>query len=306
MSPKVTEGYAEYVVPAAAKRCQTWYKIIGDLKARTHRPLLVLHGGPGMVHNYLLAYADLASLYSIPVVFYDQLGNGNSTHLQEKAGDGTFWTEQLFMDELDNLIRHLGIEDDYDILGHSWGGMLAAMHTVKQPKGLHRLILQSSPASMELWDEAQGDLRAKLPTDVQETLTKHEAEGTTDSAEYKAAIGQFYARHACKLDPLPEDLLAMFAWAEKDPTVLLTMYGPDEFHTLGTLKHWTIMDESHKITVPTLLMNGRDDTAQDKVLEPYFRTIARVRWVQFAQSSHTAHMEERDRVMRIVGDFLTL
>ena len=73
---------------------------------------------------------------------------------------------------------------------------------------------------------------------------------------------------------------------------------------MGTLKHWTILDKIHKIDVPTLLMNGRYDTAQDKVLAPYFQHIPQVKWVQFSLSSHTAHIEERERVMQVVGDFL--
>jgi pimeloyl-ACP methyl ester carboxylesterase len=81
--------------------------------------------------------------------------------------------------------------------------------------------------------------------------------------------------------------------------------GSDEFHTLGTLKDWTIEDEIHKINVPTLLMNGRDDSAQDNTLAAFFQHIPRVRWIQFTHSSHFAHMEERERAMQAVSDFLT-
>ena len=77
----------------------------------------------------------LASTHSIPVIMYDQLGIGKSTHLPEKNGDGEFWTVSLFLAELDNLLQHLGIQDDYDLLGQSWGGMLGACHAIKQPKG---------------------------------------------------------------------------------------------------------------------------------------------------------------------------
>ena len=95
----------------AGRPCQTSYKVYGDLKSGT-TPVVALHGGPGSTHHYIISIADLYVKYSIPVVFYDQLGNGDSTHLPEKVGDaGSFWTEQLFLDELDNLLRHLGIQD---------------------------------------------------------------------------------------------------------------------------------------------------------------------------------------------------
>jgi L-proline amide hydrolase len=78
---------------------------------------------------------------------YDQLGCGRSTHLPEKKGDGNFWTIGLFLSELDNLLSHLRIQDDYDILGQSWGGVLGNEHAVRQPKGLKKLILANTPAS---------------------------------------------------------------------------------------------------------------------------------------------------------------
>jgi len=98
---------------------------------------------------------------------YDQLGCGRSTHLPEKKGDHDFWTPELFLLELDNLLAHLGIQNDYDILGQSWGGQLAAEHAVRQPKGLKiwllrirlravsilSLSLTSNTASLLIWDE---------------------------------------------------------------------------------------------------------------------------------------------------------
>jgi pimeloyl-ACP methyl ester carboxylesterase len=85
------------------------------------------------------------------------------------------------------LLNHLGINSDYDLLGQSWGGMLGACFAITQPKGLHRLVIADSPASMILWVEAANKLREKLPKDVQNTLLKHEKDGTTDSPEYKKA-----------------------------------------------------------------------------------------------------------------------
>jgi L-proline amide hydrolase len=63
-------------------------------------------------------------------VFYDQIGGGKSTHIREKRLDTDFWVPELFMAELDNLLVHLGIADDFDLLGQSWGGMLGAMFAV--------------------------------------------------------------------------------------------------------------------------------------------------------------------------------
>ncbi len=83
---------------------ETWYRITGDLNSGK-TPIFLLHGGPGVAHNYIDSYKLLAR-DGRPVIHYDQIGCGNSTHLPEKGGD--FWTPQLFVDELENLIDHLG------------------------------------------------------------------------------------------------------------------------------------------------------------------------------------------------------
>lgn len=68
------------------------------------RPLLVLHGGPGCTHDYLVSLCDLVN-DNRSVIHYDQLGNGRSTHMSEAPYD--FWTVDLFLRELENLISEL-------------------------------------------------------------------------------------------------------------------------------------------------------------------------------------------------------
>ncbi|KAF7337587.1 Proline iminopeptidase [Mycena sanguinolenta] len=301
---KVIEGEVDYIVPAAGKPCKTWYKAIGDFHAsNSRRPLVALHGGPGVNHSYLLILSDLTEAHSIPLIVYDQIGNGNSTHLPEKMGDISFWTDQLFLDELTNLLTRLGVKE-YDLLGHSWGGMLASRHAAKQSAGMKHLVLASAPASVKLWAKYQNMLRAELPPDVQAVLDEHEKNGTMDSAEYQVAIGVFHSRYLCKVDPLPKPVAEGFEWMQKDPTVFLTMNGPNEFDTTGSLKEWTMIPDAHKINVPTLLTNGRYDEAQDPTVAPFFHEIPHVKWAHFAESSHMSHFEERERFMEIVGNFL--
>lgn len=216
LSPPVTEGYVPFAVPE--KPCQTYYKVVGDLNSGA-TPLVALHGGPGVNHEYLLILADLG----VPLVVYDQIGSGKSTHYPEKMGDTSFWNDQLFLDELDAVLEYLGIRDNYDLAGHSWGGMCAARHAVRQPRGLRRLILMSTPADMRLWVEAQNHLRKLLPQEVQDVMEKNEKAGTTGSKEYQEVMGVFYAHYLCTLVPMPEAIANGFAEIAKDPTVYLTM-----------------------------------------------------------------------------------
>lgn len=129
------DGSVPFEAPGISKPCSTYYKIIGDLSS-DNAPIVMLHGGPGGGHEYLLTFAELWTHYSIPVVLYDQLGCGASTHLPETAGDGSFWNEALFIAELNNLLDHLRIRDGpgFHLYGHSWGGMLGAAFASTRPE----------------------------------------------------------------------------------------------------------------------------------------------------------------------------
>ncbi|MFE5796720.1 proline iminopeptidase-family hydrolase [Streptomyces sp. NPDC056503] len=281
---------------------ETWYRVTGDLSGG-RPPLVVVHGGPGSPHDYLLPLAALAARTGHPVVHYDQLGNGGSTRLPDQ--DPGFWTVQLFLDELDNLIGHLGIVDGYVLFGHSWGGMLAARHAAERPAGLRGLVVANSPASYPLWRRETKALRDALPPGVDATLRRHEAAGTTTSAEYREAVAVFYERHVCRVTPWPRAYTASLYEVHDDPTVYATMNGPSEFHVTGTLRDWTVEPCLGSVTAPTLILSGRHDEATEAAVRPYQELIPDSRWELFEHSSHMPHLEEPDRFQRVVADFLT-
>jgi len=280
---------------------ETWYRITGELRP-DRTPLVTLHGGPGCTHDYLLTMADLAERTGRAVIHYDQLGNGRSTHLPEKGAD--FWTVELFLAELDNLLAALGIKDDYHLLGQSWGGMLGAAHAVRHPAGLRSLTIADSPASMELWVAEANRLRALLPPEVQATLLAHEADETYDHPDYLKAVQVFYDRHVCRVVPNPPEVTASFAALETDPTVYGTMNGPNEFHVVGTLRSWSIIDRLDRIAVPTQLISGAHDEATPACVQPFADAIPDVRWDVLPESSHLPHVEERDDFMTLLAGFL--
>ncbi|KIJ39125.1 hypothetical protein M422DRAFT_75868 [Sphaerobolus stellatus SS14] len=300
----VIEGEAPFYVSSIDQHCKTWYKIVGNISTSRQTPLVTIHGGPGMSHHYQLCLVDLVQNYGIPVIFYDQMGAGKSTHLQQKNRDGVFWTPELFCDELDNLLDHLEIHDKYNLLGQSWGGMLAADFASRKPRGLDKLIIANSPASLKLWMEGMLNWLSKFPREMQELIHKHEREGTTNTDEYKAAMQSFYNRHTCQMKPWPTELDEAFASMKEDPTVYQTMYGPNEFDVKGCLRNWSIISDLHKITSSTLVINGRYDSAHDVSVEPFFKNIPKVIWIQFHNSSHLPQFEQRDAFMAIVAEFL--
>ncbi len=290
----VREGFAPF------RDYRTWYRVTGDLGSGK-TPLIVAHGGPGSTHDYVDSFKDIAAT-GRPVIHYDQIGNGRSTHLPDI--DTAFWTVELFVEELDNLVYHLGIRASYCLLGQSWGGMLGAEFAVRRPAGLKALVIANSPASMALWVAEANRLRAGLPAKVQQALLSHEAAGDYDNPAYKAAVDEFYRRHLCRIVPMPPEVQRTFEAMAADPTVYMTMNGPTEFHVIGSLRDWSIIDRLGRIEVPVLLISGRHDEATPAVVQPYADRIPDVRWIIFENSSHMPHVEEREACMATVAAFL--
>ncbi len=277
---------------------KVWTRTVGVAASPTKLPLLCLHGGPGVPHDYLEPIEGVAAS-GRPVVFYDQLGCGNS----DQPRDRSMWTPTLFLEEIDVVRSALGL-DRVHLLGQSWGGMLAMQYAIAQPEGLVSLIVASSPARMDDWEAAADDLRKKLPADVQATLAKHESAGTTDSAEYQSAMTVFYKRHVCRVDPYPPNVRRAFDKVAANPEVYHTMWGPSEFHVTGNLKGWDVTADLHKINVPTLVTSGIHDEASPAVVEPIVRGIAGAKQVMFQNSSHMSHVEEAELFVRTVATFL--
>ena len=279
---------------------ETWYRVTGDLNGG-QVPLVVLHGGPGAAHNYLLEIAGLAST-GRPVIHYDQLGCGNSTHLRDRGAE--FWTVELFLEELANLLEKLDV-GPHHLLGQSWGGMLGAEYAVTRPSGLQSLVISNSPASMDLWVAEANRLRQDLPSDVRDALSQHEANGTTDDPAYLAATQVFYDRHVCRVLPNPPEVVATMTQLNEDPTVYHTMNGPNEFYCIGSLRTWSIIERLDAIVAPTLLISGRHDEATPGTVQPFYDRIADVRWTVFEESSHMPFVEEPEHYRDVVGAFLT-
>lgn len=290
----VTEGMIPF------REYETWYRVTGDLSSDL-TPLVVLHGGPGCSHDYLLSLTEIARS-GRPVIHYDQLGGGRSTHLPEKGPD--FWTVELFLSELDNLLEFFGIADRYYLLGQSWGGMLGAEHAIRRPRGLRALIISNSPASMALWASEAKALRSEMPEEIEAALDRHEADGTTNDPEYLAATQAYYDLHVCRVVPNPPEVVRTFEIMSEDSTVYNTMNGPNEFFCIGTLRDWSVVNEVQFIQAPTLLLSGRFDEATLATVEPFFERIPEVRWEIFEKSSHMPFVEEPERYRAVVEQFL--
>jgi proline iminopeptidase len=273
---------------------KVWYRKTGIGKDGI--PLLVLHGGPGAAHDYLEPVEPLSD--ERPVIFYDQLGCGNS----DRPDDKSLWTIERFVEEI-ILIRETFEIEKVHILGQSWGSMLAVDYMLtRKPEGVASLILSGPCLSTSRF---VADQRAYLPAfteDIQNTILKSEASGNFDSPEYQDAIMVYYKRHVCRSDPWPDCLNRTIE--KMGHEVYEYMWGPSEFTMSGILKDYERAERLKEIIMPVLFTCGQYDEATPATTKYYQSMLPGSEIVFFENASHNHHIEKSEEYLAVVRDFL--
>jgi proline iminopeptidase len=258
-------------------------------------PLVVLHGGPGVSHEYLLSLGALGD--QRPVVFYDQLGCG----LSDRPDDGALWSVERFVRELAEVRRALALADIH-LLGHSWGTMLAVDYALYERDGIRSVTLANPSLDVKRWAQDADTLIAALPASERDAIDRHRAAGTFDSPEYQRAAFAYSRRHLCRLDPWPEVMLT--SSTPMNRRLYTAMWGPTDFEATGVTRNYDRTGELHRLTMPVLFMTGRYDTATPETTVIYARHTPRAEMVVFEESSHLPHIEEPEAFLRSLRDFL--
>lgn len=275
---------------------KVWYNLLGEgNKEKT--PLIVLHGGPGNTHDPLQAALHVLA-DERPVIFYDQLGSGNS----DRPTDDSLWKTERFVEELMDIRKALEL-DEVHILGHSWGTMLAAAYLIdRKPAGVKSVIFSSPCLSAERWKQDADHFLAQLPEDVQQTIARNEEQGTTDSKEYQDAMKEYYSRHVCRIDPLPAVMVESRPKGNKD--IYMKMWGPSEFCPTGSLKTFDYTTQLHEINLPSFFVCGRYDEAAPESTQYYQSLVPDSEFHVFENSSHVSYLEEPEAYIETVRAFL--
>jgi len=270
-----------------------WYRITGS---GSGVPLVVLHGGPG---GTSCGYSRLEPLgKSRPIVRYDQLGGGRSG----RPNNTSLWRTDRFVEELHSLRAQLGLTRMH-LLGHSWGGALAAQYVLaKGSMGIESLILSSPLLSTADWIEDANALRAELPEDVQQVLREHEKAGTLDSQEYQDATMVFYRRHVFGGDRVASP--ASCDGAPGSPFVYQYMWGPTEFLATGNLLDFDVSARLGELELPVLFMAGEFDEAKPDRLREYQAQILGARLEIILDAAHASLSRQPARYREVVDNFL--
>src|SRR5687768_7450744 len=268
-----------------------WYKVAGS---GSGTPVILLHGGPGFTSVYLKSLEAIGD--GRKVVRYDQLGSGNST----KISDTAMFNIPHFVAELESLRAHLGFEKVH-VLGHSWGTILALEYYRAHPNRVASLIQASSALDIPAWEAHARNLVKTLPDSSQRVIEKREAEKNYAAPDYQAAMMEFYGKYVW-LRPIQADLDSMFAGANMG--IYNYMYGPSEFTTVGTLKHYDGTPYLKTVEVPTLYLVGEVDEANPATVKRHASMTPGAEYAMIPNSAHMLMWDNPAETNRLVTEFL--
>lgn len=277
---------------------QTFYEIFGKCDPGKY-PLVCLHGGPGIPHEYIVSMKGIADS-GRAVIFYDQIGCGKSVaDLPDEE-----YTEDLFCDELDAVREALGL-DTIHLLGQSCGGMLAQHYLLYhgEPRGILSVTLASTMPSMKIWGEEGARYQTYMTPEMQKAIKEANEAGDYSSEEYQKAEALYYQQHVCALDPYPPEV--DYAFNNIGPAYEL-MQGHCEFDISGNLKDWDSTEDLHKIQIPALLIHGNNDESTPYINKAMYDRIPDCEWHIIQYGTHLCHVEYPDefngRVARFLND----
>lgn len=289
-------------MPAAAER----FVDLPGLRLYTRavgrgEPLLVLHGGPALSHAYL--FPGLSPLADVAkVVFFDQRGCGKSS----KPADGRYDMATLAAD-VEAVRRSLRL-GRVNVLGFSFGGMLAQEYALRYPESLKRLILAGAGPSGADLNRRLREVRTAAPARVRTVLERFESLGPfVEDAyppEYAAAADEAYRPYSFHRLPGPPPEVAD-ALAQISFDMYKVLWGDrGEFEMSGILRDWDRLADLPRIRVPTLILIGRYDLTSVDTAREMGRRIPRCRAVVFEDSGHFMYLEEPGKFLSEVRGFL--
>ncbi|MCC3153475.1 proline iminopeptidase-family hydrolase [Hymenobacter sp. BT770] len=225
--------------------------------------VLLLNGGPGATHEYFECFENFLPREGIEFIYYDQLGCGNS----DNPKDTSMWSLPRYVEEVEQVRQALNLgKDNFYLLGHSWGGILAAEYAFKYQQNLKGLIISNMMMSCPAYGRyAQEVLAKQMKPEVLAEVRQIEAKKDFANPRYmELLMPNFYREHICRipLDQWPEPVNRSFS--KMNQSLYVTMQGPSEFGVAGKLVNWDRTKDLPKLTVPVLSIGGKYDTMDPK------------------------------------------
>jgi proline iminopeptidase len=281
---------------------RVWTKRVGN---NPKVKVLLLHGGPGATHEYFEAFDSYFPAAGFEYYYYDQLGSAYS----DQPDDPELWDTARFVEEVEQVRQALGLsKDNFFLLGHSWGGVLAIEYALKYQQHLKGLVISNMMASGPAYnDYAKNVLMPAMDPKALAEVQQMEASGkTTDPRYMELLMPLHYEKHILRMPAAQWPDPVNRAFAHLNLAVYVPMQGPSELGLSGKLLEWDRTADLPKISVPTLVIGARHDSMDPAHMEMMAGKVQDGRYLFCPKGSHMAMYDDQqvyfDGLIRFVND----
>ena len=281
---------------------KVWTKRIGN---NSDIKLLLLHGGPGATHEYFEAFDSYLPGAGVEYYYYDQLGSNQS----DQPEDPTLWELGRFVEEVEQVRLALGLtRDNFVLLGHSWGGILAIEYALKYQQHLKGLVVSNMMSSVPAYnDYAEQVLMPEMDQRALAEIKALEASGDIENPRYMELLNeQHYVHHVLRmpLEDWPEPVRRSFAHI--NPAVYVSMQGPSELGIGRDAKlyDWDRTASLSEIDVATLVIGARYDTMDPAFMEMMATRFPNGQSLTCPSGSHMAMYDDQEHYVAGLLEFL--
>ena len=279
---------------------KVWTKRVGN---NPRIKVLLLHGGPGMTHEYFEAFDSYLPREGIEYYYYDQLGSAYS----DQPDEPSLWELPRFVEEVEQVRRALKLDQsNFYLLGHSWGGMLALEYALKYQQHLKALIISNMVPSVPAYSRyAQQVLMPAMDQKALAEIKALETAGKYDDPRYEELLMQnFYIYHVLRMpaEQWPDPLLRAINKINKK--IYVPLQGPSELGTSGKLVKWDRSADLHLIAVPTLAVGARYDTMEPAQMQKLASRVKKGRYLFCPKGSHFDMYDDQSAYMTGVIQFM--
>jgi len=274
-----------------------WYESEGEGVS-----LVLVAGGPGRSHDYFHPWFSQFAR-SRRVIYFDAFGRGRS----DRSKSAKEYTFDRDVEDLERLRQALGL-GKIDVLGASYGGMVAQAYALRHPGSVRRLVLVATLFSAEGWQVGNeilnGDIKEQLPEMWEKVLTVRgrglRGSAPEHQAVYDPPLGLSWFYDRSNEAKLPKEPDAM------NSEVYFAIAGDDaDFLVGGDVSRLDFRPQLKSLKMPVLITAGRYDRAVPPRLSLQFQDYApQARFVMFERSGHFIFIEEPGRFWEVVEDFL--
>jgi proline iminopeptidase len=279
---------------------RVWTKRVGN---NPTIKVLLLHGGPGATHEYFQAFDSFLPGAGIEYYYYDQLGSAFS----DQPDAPELWDIPRFVDEVEQVRIALGLNaDNFFLLGHSWGGILAMEYALAHPDNLKGLIISNMMASIPAYNEYARDvLMPSMDPEVLAEIQAIEAAKDYDNPRYmELLVPHHYVNHVLRMPPEEWPDPVNRAFAATNPNIYIPMQGPSELGASGKLVDWDRTADLSSILTPTLVIGAEFDTMDPKHMEWMAGELANGTYLYCPNGSHMAMYDDQETYFAGLIDFL--